>query len=313
DFEDATDLAAFHALAADCDIVVNNLRPGVSERFGIDAEALCARHPRLVYCQISAFGHAGPMRMEPGFEPLVQAFSGLSSANGGPEDPPTRIGASVCDQGTGMWAVIGTLGMLAQRERTGRGGVVRLSLLETALAWNAQKADGWVNEGRIPARHRSGHPSLCPYELFDTGDAPILICCGNDRLFAKLAAVVEQPQWIADPRYATNRERLLHHDALIGELQALLQQRPRADWLDAFKRAGVPCCELHGIPEALVHPQVQALELAQQVGGTAMRLTGLPMTLNGQRPALDRVAPMLGEHNAELDAVRPAPATQART
>ncbi|RYY87965.1 MAG: CoA transferase, partial [Comamonadaceae bacterium] len=223
---------------------------------------------------------------------------------GGPEDPPTRIGASVCDQGTGMWAVIGALGMLAQRQRTGTGGVVQLSLLETALAWNAQKSDGWVNEGRIPPRHRSGHPSLCPYELFDTGDQPILICCGNDRLFAKLAEVLGQPQWVADARYASNRQRLLNHDALVDELQPLLRARPRAHWLEAFKGAGVPCCELHGIPDALAHPQVRALELAQQVGDAPMHLTGLPMTVDGRRPGLERAAPRLGEHNAELVAPR---------
>ncbi|MET4578701.1 CaiB/BaiF CoA transferase family protein [Ottowia thiooxydans] len=302
--EDPGDLAAFHALAADCDILINNLRPGVSERFGIDAESMCKRHPRLIYALISAFGHAGPMRMEPGFEPLVQAFSGLSSSNGGPEDPPTRIGASVCDQGTGMWAVISALAMLAQRERTGRGGLLQLSLLETALVWNAQKSDGWVNEGKIAPRHRSGHPSLCPYELFDTGDQPILICCGNDRLFAKLAAVMDQPQWIADPRYATNRQRLLNRDALVDELQPLLRSRLRGDWLEAFKHVGVPCCELHSIADALAHPQVQALGLTQAVGATGMRLTGLPVTVNGHRPTLESVAPGLGEHNAELALLR---------
>ena len=148
---------------------------------------MCALHPRLVYCGISAFGHNGPMRLEPGYEPLMQAFSGLSSTNGGPDDPPMRAGASICDQGSGMWAVIGILAMLQRRASTQRGGVVNTSLLETALVWNAQKADAWVNQGALPQRHRSGHPGFVPYEAFDTADGPLVICCGNDRLFAKLA------------------------------------------------------------------------------------------------------------------------------
>lgn len=300
DMEDAADLDAFRGLAAQSDIVINNLRPGVSERFGIDAVSMCERYPRLIYAQISAFGHVGSMRMEPGFEPLVQAFSGLSSMNGGPEDPPTRIGASLCDQGTGMWAVIGALALLTERQRTGRGGIVQLSLLETALAWNAQKADGWVNEGNIPPRHRSGHPQLCPYEMFNTADLPILICCGNDRLFAKLAETVQRPGWISDPRYETNRQRLLHQAELIEALQTILLKRPRHEWLGLFKDVGVPCCELHSVQEALSHPQVEALGLMQDVGGTTMRLTGLPISVNGARPALSRIAPTLGQHNTEL-------------
>jgi crotonobetainyl-CoA:carnitine CoA-transferase CaiB-like acyl-CoA transferase len=293
-----TDLASFHTLAQRADIVVNNLRPGVSEGFGIDAEALTARYPQLIYCQISAFGHVGPMRMEPGFEPLVQAFSGLSSTNGGPDDPPTRLGASVCDQGTGMWAVIGALSLLTQRGRTERGGIVDLSLLETALAWNAQKADGWTNEGRIPPRHRSGHPMMCPYEAFDTQDAPLLICCGNDRLFTRLASVLGREDWTTDDRYSSNRARLLHKDALLAELSPILSTRPRDHWLQAFRAAGVPSCEIHSVDEALHHPQVQALELMQHVGDTGMLLTALPMSIGGQRPRLGAGAPRLGAHNA---------------
>jgi len=290
-------LAAFQRLAARADVVLNNLRPGVAERLGVDAASLCDAHPQLVYCQISAFGHTGPMRMEPGFEPLVQAFSGLSSANGGPDDPPTRLGASVCDQGTGMWAVIGALALLARRAARGRGGVVSLSLLETALAWNAQKSDGWVNEGAIPARHRSGHPMLVPYEAFETSDRPVLICCGNDRLFARLAATVGRPDWTSDPRFGTNRARLSNKDALLAQLRPLLALRPRDEWLAEFRRAGVPSCEVHSVAEAMRHPQVAALALAQPVGGTAMQLTGLPMSIDGSRPHLRGPAPRLGAGN----------------
>ena len=216
-------LAAFEQLVASADILIHNLRPGVTQDMGIDGPSLCQRHPRLIYGEISAFGHTGPMQSRPGYEPLLQAFSGLSSTNGGPDDPPMRLGASVVDQGTGMWVVIGTLAMLQQRHHTGRGGVLHSSLLETALTWNAQKSEALIHEGREPMRHASGHSGFVPYEAFETLDGPLLICCGNDRLFAKLAEVVGQAPWAEDVRFATNRARISHKDLL---LQNLLKTAP---------------------------------------------------------------------------------------
>ena len=296
---------AFERLAADTDIFIHNLRPGVPQALGIDGPALCARHPRLIYCEISAFGHLGPMALRPGYEPLVQAFSGLSSTNGGPDDPPMRSGASMCDQGSGMWVVIGALAMLNQRQRTGRGGLLQTSLLETALVWNGQKADAYVNEGRLPVRHRSGHPGFVPYEAFDTADGPLLICCGNDRLFGKLAHALGRADWLDDERFASNRARLSHKDALLAELTPLLSTRPRDEWIARFEAVGVPCAPVHSVPEALVHPQVQALGMLQPVAGEDFSLTALPLSFDGQRPALAAAAPRLGAHNVAHDA--PAP------
>ena len=297
DLKSADGLAAFERLASEADIFIHNLRPGVPQALGIDGPALCARHPRLIYCEISAFGSVGPMARQPGYEPLVQAFSGLSSTNGGPDDPPLRSAASVCDQGSGMWAVIGALALLQRRQQTGRGGVVQTSLLETALVWNGQKADAYVNEGRLPVRDRSGHPGFVPYEAFDTQDGPLLICCGNDRLFAKLAAELGRPDWTSDARFASNRARLTHKAALLEQLAPLLRARPRAEWLGRFEAAGVPCAPIHSVPEALAHPQVQALDILAPVPGEDFSLTALPLCIDGQRPALQGGAPRLGEHN----------------
>jgi len=300
DLKSAAGREALERLAGEADILIHNLRPGVTTALGIDGAALCARHPRLIYCEISAFGHLGPMRMQPGYEPLIQAFSGLSSTNGGPDDPPMRIGASVCDQGTGMWAVIGALALLQRRHATGRGGVLSASLLETALVWNGQKMDAYANEGRLPERHASGHPGFVPYEAFDTADAPLLICCGNDRLFAKLALALDRAAWIGDPRFATNRARLANKAALFDELRPLLRAKPRAGWIEVFEAAGVPCSPIHTVPEALAHPQVAALGLMQPVPGEDFRLTGLPLSIDGERPAHSVAAPRLGQHNAEF-------------
>lgn len=297
--------AAFELLAAEADIFIHNLRPGVPQALGIDGESLCARHQRLICCEISAFGHIGPMAMQPGYEPLIQAFSGLSSTNGGPDDPPLRSGASVCDQGTGMWAVIGALGMLQRRHLTGRGGVVSASLLETALVWNAQKADSFTNQGEMPPRHRSGHPGFVPYEAFDTADGPLLICCGNDRLFAKLAHELGRVDWVTDARFATNWARLKNKPALMAQLEPLLREKARADWTARFNDIGVPCAPVNTVPEALADPQVQALGLLQDVPGEDFQLTGLPLSFDGERPRFQSAAPRLGEHNAQGFKPRP--------
>ena len=291
--------AALHRLAGESDILIHNLRPGVTQALGIAGHTMCARHTRLIYCEISAFGHLGPMSGQPGYEPLIQAFSGLSAINGGEGDPPMRTGASVCDQGSGMWVVIGALAMLERRHRTGRGGIVEASLLETALTWTGQKSDAYANEGRVPDRHRSGHPGFVPYEAFDTADAPLLVCCGNDRLFAKLAQELGREDWMADPRFASNRARLQHKAALFEQLVPLLRQRTRAEWEQRFTAVGVPCAPINSVAEALAHPQVRALGMAQQVPGEDFTLTALPLSFDGERPAHSRVAPRLGEHNAQ--------------
>ncbi len=291
DLKDAAGRQALEDMLADTDVLLHNLRPGVTAQMGIDAESLCARHPHLIYGEITAFGHLGPMADQPGYEPLIQAFSGLASTNGGPEDPPMRSAASVCDQGAGMWLTIGILALLSQRERTGRGGVVNASLLETALSWNAQKSDALREEGRLPERHRSGHPGMVPYESFETADTPILVCCGNDRLFAKLCQELGKEEWMTDERYRTNRDRLANKASLIGELSRIFQQQPRAVWLDRLSSAGVPVAPVHSVAEALAHPQVQALDMLTPMQDADFSLTALPFSINHVRARWQTAAP----------------------
>ena len=295
DLKSPAGLAAFETLAATADIVIHNLRPGAAEALGIDGLSMTARHPRLIYCAISAFGHIGPMALKPGCEPLIQAYSGLSSCNGGPDDPPMRLGVAVCDQGTGMWIVIGALAALQRRAATGRGCVVTASLLETALVWAAQRGDMWVNEGRMPEKHRSGHPALVPYEAFDASDGPFVICCGNDRLFAKLAGALGKPEWAEDPRFATNRARLSHKGVLVVLMGEILRLVPRADWIARLEAVGVPAAPINTLPEALAEPQAKALGILQDVPGEDYRLTGSPLSFDGVRPAIRSAAPRLGD------------------
>jgi formyl-CoA transferase len=289
--------AQFERLVASADILIHNLRPGAPEALGIDGPTLTARHPRLIYGAISAFGHIGPMRDRPGYEPLIQAYSGLSSTNGGPDDPPMRMGVAVCDQGTGMWIVIGALAALHRRSVTGRGCIITASLLETALVWSAQRGDAWVNEGRMPPKHRSGHPALVPYEAFEAADGPFIICCGNDRLFAKLTRELGHPEWSEDPRFATNRGRLGNKTTLVVLMTEILRLRPRAEWIERLEGVGVPAAPINTLPEALAEPQVQALGMLQDVPGEDYRLTGSALSFDGVRPPIRSAAPRLGTGN----------------
>lgn len=287
-------LAALEDLFSTADVMLHNLRPGVAEKLGIDGKSLTARHPRLIYCELGAFGHIGPERLRPAYEPLIQAYSGLSSINGGQDDPPIRMGASLCDQGTGMWAVIGALSLLERRHTTGKGGIVNVSLLETGLVWAAAKLDAYMNQGQEPQRHRSGHPDFVPYEAFEAADGPFIICVGNDRLFVKLCAALDTPAWVTDPRYLTNRDRLANRQSLVDALNARLASGTRDHWIAKLEAVGVPCAPIHTIAEAIATPQVQALGLIQTVPGEAFTLTGLPISFDGVRPALTSAAPKLG-------------------
>jgi formyl-CoA transferase len=291
--------ADFERLAASADILIHNLRPGAAEALGIGGPELTARHPRLIYCAISAFGHIGPMKDRPGYEPLIQAYSGLSSTNGGPDDPPMRLGVAVCDQGTGMWIVIGALAALQRRHSTGRGTIVTASLLETALVWAAQRGDARINEGKMPPKHRSGHPALVPYEAFDVRDSPFIICCGNDRLFARLARELGRPEWSEDARFATNRARLTNKTTLVVLMGEILRTQPRAIWIERLEAVGVPAAPINTLPEALSEPQTRALGILQDVPGEDYKLTGSVLSFDGVRPAIRSAAPRLGTGTAE--------------
>lgn len=298
DLKSPAGVAALHGLLEDADIMVHNLRPGVAETLGIGPDEVTARHPRLIYCAMSAFGHRGPESLRPGYEPLLQAFGGLSSITGEPGGPPVRMGASVVDQGTGLWTVLGALAMLERRHRTGRGGVVNTSLLETALLWAGQKISGYVNTGKVGERHASGHPNMVPYQSFEAADGPILVCCGNDRLFARFAAELGHPEWVGDPLYATNRARLVNEGTLLPMIAALMRGVKRAEWLDRLQRIGVPCAPVNSIPEVLDEPQVKAMGMVQAVPGEDFSLVAMPLSFDGERPRMQGGAPRLGADNA---------------
>ncbi|MEK8035415.1 MAG: CoA transferase [candidate division NC10 bacterium] len=300
DLKDPQDVAWLANYVARADVLIQNLRPGVVEALGLGADALMARNPRLIYCSLRAFGSTGPMRLHPGYEPMVQAFSGLMMMNGDEGGPPTRIGTSILDFGTGMWAVIGTLAALAQRQRTGRGCVVDTSLLETGLSWLTGHFAAYRVSGEVPQRHRTGSNRVVPFQGFETRNGPLIVAAGNDRLFAKLAQELGHPEWAGDPRFQTNAARFAHKDVLLPQIEAIMLTRTKGQWLDRLDQAGIPCAPIHTMPEALAHEQTGATGMVQPVPGTDLELMGLPISFDGGRPAIRRAPPALGEHDGEI-------------
>jgi crotonobetainyl-CoA:carnitine CoA-transferase CaiB-like acyl-CoA transferase len=305
DLKDPEAIAWLKAYIADADVVVQNLRPGVIEELGLGAETLLALNPRLVFCSLWAFGHSGPRRLRPGYEPMVQAFAGLFSVNGGDEDPPSRFGAPVLDLGTGMWAALGVLAALHQRARTGRGAVVDTSLFETALGWLTGHVAGYRFTGELPSRERTGSRRLVPFQGFQTKNGTVIIAAGNDRLFAKLGAALGHPEWATDPRFVTNAERRAHREELIVEMERVLTTRTKGEWIDILEEAGVPCAPIQDLREMLAEPQTEALGILQAVPELELDLMTLPVSFDGQRPPVRRRAPTLGEHTKEIVAPPP--------
>jgi len=282
------------------DVLVQNLRPGSAEALGLGPDRLTARYPRLIYCSVWAFGSRGPLAPKPGYEPMVQAFSGLMTMNAAEGEPPTRMGTSVLDYGTGMWTAVGALAGLVNRAQTGRGSIVDASLLETGLAWLKGHVASFTVSGIVPERHRTGSHRLVPFQGFETRTGPIIIAAGNDRLFAKLASVLGHPEWATDPRFSTNPARVTHKAELLPQIEQILLTRSKGEWIDRLEAAGVPCAPINGLDEVLALPQTAALGMIHQMPGDGPALVRLPLAFDGVRPGIRRPPPQIGEHNDEI-------------
>ena len=293
--------AAAERLRADliekADVVLQSLRPGTVERFGLDAARLTAENPRLIYCNLRAFGATGPLKDRPGYDALIQAFGGIMSVTGEEGRPPVRAGISAIDMGTGLWCAIGILAAIVRRHLTGRGGVVDASLFETALAWMSFYSADYQTTGDIPVRHGSGVRGIVPYQAFECSDGYLIVAASNDRLFVKLADALGHPEWSNDPRFRDNASRSANRDELVGLIGGILGPETRAHWQEILDAAGVPCAPTQSIDEVLAHPQTEALGIAQQATADGFKLIGLPLSFDGERPPLRHLAPKLDAAN----------------
>ena len=292
-------------LARRSDVVVESFRPGALERRGLGFDSLSAAHPALIYCSISAFGPVGPRSNEPGYDPVIQAATGIMSITGDPDGPPARLGVGAVDLGAGLWAVIGVLLALARRERTGRGCRVDTSLFETGAWWLSYHVAGFLATGLEPARHGSASPAIAPYEAFETREGRLFVAAGNDNLFRTLCAAIELPAVAGDPRFASNALRVENVQALRAVLTERLRSRSASEWEVVLKGHGLPCSHVASVGEFTLDPQVAALDLLVQVDGRrpdreGARLVGTPLLVDGARAAPRLGPPRLGEHTDEV-------------
>jgi crotonobetainyl-CoA:carnitine CoA-transferase CaiB-like acyl-CoA transferase len=295
-------------IVTQADVVLQNMRPGLVERYGID-QRLRADSPRLIYCNLGAFGADGPLRDKPGYDPLMQAFGGIMSITGEEARAPVRVGPSIVDIGAGLWAVIGILAALEKRHRTGEGCTVDTSLFETSLSWMTVPVALQMASGRDPGRSGSEAAMIVPYKAYRAADRFLVIAAGNDRLFRQLCEVMGRPEWSADPRFDTNAARVVHREVLNGMLDHLIARESASHWLEKLDAAGVPAAPLQTVSEVLAHPQTRALDMVRPVGDGSMSFMSLPLRFDGERLPFRTPPPALGADNE--DVFQPLP-TEAR-
>jgi len=289
-------------ILARSDVVIQNLRAGVFEAAGLGADALLAEKPELIVCNLGAFGAAGPLAGKPGYDPLMQAFAGLMSITGeGGGRPPVRTGASLVDMGAGMWATIGILATLVERARTKRGGCISTSLYETALAWLTMPMASYGASGETRRPYGSGVAEIVPYQCFPTRDGWLMIAAGNDGLYGKLCTALHHPEWAADGRFRDNAGRVAHRDMLLPMIEDATRNEAMAGLAARLDALGIPNAPLQDVAQVAAHPQTEALGIlrAQEDGG--LRMVGLPVSFDGERPEMQWPVPHLGEHNTMLD------------
>jgi crotonobetainyl-CoA:carnitine CoA-transferase CaiB-like acyl-CoA transferase len=280
-------------LVDSADVFLQSMRPGTARRLGFGPEELRELNPRLVYCDIGAFGRAGPLREQPGYDPLMQAFGGLISVTGEPDRPGVRVGASIVDQGTGMWAALGILAAL----RAGGGRTVDVSLFETAVGLLPYQVTDYLKSGEVPQRHGTAFPLIAPYQVFKARDGELMLAVGNDGLFARLCQALDLPELATEPRFATNLDRLEHREELAVEISAALAERPLADVLQQLERAGVPAAPVNDVGRVAEHEQTEALGLIQPLPEATV---AFPVSFEGERLRHRRPPPRLGEHTEEI-------------
>jgi len=296
DLKDPKQCAALRRFILErADVVIQNLRAGVVETFGLDGASLTAEKPALIYCNLSAFGDGGPRAGKPGYDPLMQAFGGLMSITGEDGRPPVRVGPALIDQGSAMWMVIGVLSALHRRTATGTGGVIDASLYETALFWMGIPTANYLAGKEVPRRMGTENGNLAPYRSFEAKDGWIVICAGNDGQFTRLTAALGHPEWAADPDFRSNRDRVKNRARINALVADVVKTGTRDHWQAVLDEAGVPCAPMLGLDEVLAHPQCQAVGMLQQAPDGGMPLMGIPLRFDGERPPFRASPPRLGE------------------
>ena len=303
DLKQPDGVAIMKRLARTADVFVQNYRPGVVQRLGIGYDALAAENPRLIYCSVSGFGSTGPYASRGGYDLIAQGMSGIISVTGEEDGPPAKAGLPISDLCAGLFAAYGILSALEYRDRTGEGQHVDTSLFEAAMALTVWESTELWATGRTPKPLGSGHRLTAPYQAVLASDGYFTVGANNDKLFDAFARAIERPDLLTDERFASRAARLANRVGLIAEIEKMTAGHSRAYWLERLDKAGVPCGPINTYPETLTDPHTLArnmvVDLVHPVAG-AMKALGVPVKLSETPGAVDRPAPLVGQHTAEI-------------
>ncbi|SFC23830.1 CaiB/BaiF CoA transferase family protein [Tropicimonas isoalkanivorans] len=292
DFSDPEDLARLKDLIAEADVLVENFRVGGLKKFALDYDAVARINPRLIYASITGFGQDGPRAMQPGYDFLIQGMCGIMDLTGEPDGAPQKVGVAWIDVFTGLYGVIAVQAALAERDRSGRGQHVDLSLLDCGVGVLANQATNFMLGNFVPTRLGNAHPNIVPYQVFEASDGHLIIACGNDRQFRALCGVLGLDTLADTPAYASNPARVENRAALVAMISERTRARPRSDLIAACDRSGVPAGPINSVAEALTEPQVAARGLQIAPEGIAGLRT--PIRFSRSALSLTRAAPSLG-------------------
>ena len=291
------------ALIARADVLVENFRPGTLDEIGLGYAALHTKHPRLIYTSISGFGHTGPLRERAGYDAVLQGEAGLMSLTGPPDGQGYKVGVAIADLAAGLFAAQGTLLALLARERTGRGQHVDIAMLDSVAALLTYQAGIYFVTGAPPKRFGNAHPTVAPYETFQAADGDIVLAVGNDDLWRRFCSVAGLDAYAADPRFATNRDRVRNYDTLRPIVAEVCARRTRQEWLELLDRAGIPAGPVRNLHEVLNDEQLRARDmlhtLQHSVAGPVTVL-GSPVKLSETRGTVRDAPPALGEHTEKV-------------
>lgn len=304
DLKTEAGLDIVRGLAAESDLLIENMKPGDMARYGLNYDSLAALNPGLVYCSITGFGETGPLSHLPGYDFAVQAMCGIMAMTGVPDGEPMKVGVAWIDILCGLYAVIAMQAALRARETTGKGQYIDLSLWEAGVAAMANLAGAYLVSGEEPARHGNAHAQIVPYQLFATADGYIVVAVGNDGQFARFAAVIGQPELAADERFRTNPGRVEHRDELVPLLAEALQRRTTEEWLKPFGKANVPAAPLWGLHDALTSELARGRGVRWTVDHPTagpLDTVASPLQHMSGTPAVATTAPpTLGQHTTEV-------------
>jgi len=290
-------------LVARADVVIQGFGAGTAQRLGVDYQSLREINSSLIYCEISGYGRDGPWGEEPGYDVMLQAFSGMISTIGQKNGPQARVSFSPVDLGTGLHAVSGILAAVLHKKNTGQGGYIEVSLLDTAMGFMGYMSHNYWFSGVTPSRMGTAHPSLCPYQVFRTQDGELMLGVGNDRLWRRFCQEAGLMQYADNPDFSTNAQRVNRFEQTCALVQEVLDQDTTQSWLLRLRRAGVPVAPLHTLDQALSHEQVKARNIVVKSKHPKLgdlRHIAYPVTFNNEPRGVNRTPPLLGQHTAEI-------------